>query len=54
MERHFCALVYVYNSKSKNILFMKHKKLKKWLMPGGHLESNEFPDDAALREVYTV
>ncbi|MDR0456894.1 MAG: NUDIX domain-containing protein [Treponema sp.] len=22
------------------------------MMPGGHLENNEFPDDAALRAVY--
>ena len=52
MERHFCVSVYVYDSESKKFLFIKHKKLKKWLMPGGHWENNEFPDDTALREVF--
>jgi 8-oxo-dGTP pyrophosphatase MutT (NUDIX family) len=51
MERHFCVSVYVYCSKNDNFLFIKHKKLKKWLTPGGHWENNEFPDDTALREV---
>jgi 8-oxo-dGTP pyrophosphatase MutT (NUDIX family) len=30
---------------------LKHKKLGKWLPPGGHIEPNELPDDAACREV---
>ena len=28
-----------------------HRKLKMWLPPGGHVDSNELPDDAAVREV---
>ena len=28
-----------------------HKKLKRWLPPGGVIESHERPDEAALREV---
>lgn len=52
MERHFCTSVYVYNPKTEKFLFIKHRKLNKWLMPGGHWENNELPDDAALREVY--
>ena len=28
-----------------------HRKLGKWLPPGGHIEDNELPDDAAVREV---
>lgn len=35
----------------KKILLMLHTKLGKWLFPGGHIESNETPDDAVLREV---
>jgi 8-oxo-dGTP pyrophosphatase MutT (NUDIX family) len=27
-----------------------HKKLQLWLPPGGHIEPNELPDDAAIRE----
>lgn len=28
-----------------------HKKLKKWFPPGGHVESDELPHEAAVREV---
>jgi len=28
-----------------------HPKLKKWLPPGGHVEENESPPEAATREV---
>ena len=31
---------------------IKHKKLQRWLPPGGLIENNETPDQAALREVY--
>lgn len=33
------------------ILLVKHKKLGIWLAPGGHLELNELPHEAAVREV---
>ena len=32
------------------ILFVSHTKLNLWLFPGGHIEANETPDQAALRE----
>ena len=32
------------------VLLMKHRKLGIWLPPGGHLEGNEFPSEAAVRE----
>lgn len=50
MERHFNVTVYVTNKEGK-FLFIRHKKLQKWLPPGGHIEANEVPDFAALREV---
>ena len=28
-----------------------HKKLGAWLPPGGHIDPNELPEDAAVREV---
>ena len=32
------------------ILLHKHPKLGIWLPPGGHIESNELPEEAAIRE----
>ena len=51
MERHFNVTVYVMNEE-KQFLLIRHKKLQKWLPPGGHIEAEERPDAAALREVY--
>ena len=33
------------------VLLLWHKKLQMWLPPGGHIEPNELPDEAAIREV---
>ncbi len=33
------------------VLLHMHKKLGKWLQPGGHIELDEDPNQAALREV---
>lgn len=30
----------------------RHPKLGLWLPPGGHIEPDELPDDAAVREVF--
>ena len=49
MERHFTTSVYIIFEKKVLLLF--HPKLKKWLPPGGHIEKNESPLDAARREV---
>ncbi|MCL5680143.1 MAG: NUDIX domain-containing protein [Candidatus Marsarchaeota archaeon] len=32
------------------ILMLEHNKLGAWLYPGGHIEENEFPYEAAIRE----
>lgn len=49
MQRsHFTATVYIFE-KEKSLL-VYHKKIKKWLPPGGHLDENERPDLAAIRE----
>jgi ADP-ribose pyrophosphatase len=36
--------------RDSKILFMKHDKLSKWIQPGGHVEDEETPDQAAKRE----
>ncbi len=33
-----------------HILLHWHRKLGRWLPPGGHIEPNELPDEAAVRE----
>lgn len=35
---------------NKKVLFVLHAKLNIWLFPGGHIDTNETPDIAALRE----
>jgi 8-oxo-dGTP pyrophosphatase MutT (NUDIX family) len=49
MERQFTATVYIFQN--QKVLLHLHKKLGKWLPPGGHLELNETPPEAARREV---
>jgi 8-oxo-dGTP pyrophosphatase MutT (NUDIX family) len=48
MERHFTATVYIFHQ--NRVLLHFHKKLGKWLPPGGHVEPNETPPAAAKRE----
>jgi 8-oxo-dGTP pyrophosphatase MutT (NUDIX family) len=50
MQRQFTATVFIIHD--HKILLIFHKKLKKWLPPGGHLEPNELPCEAAIREAY--
>jgi ADP-ribose pyrophosphatase YjhB (NUDIX family) len=33
------------------VLLLWHRKLQRWLPPGGHIEPDELPDEAAMREV---
>ena len=36
---------------SDGVLLHEHKKLKRWLQPGGHLDPGEHPAESARREV---
>lgn len=49
LTRDFTVAVFVVSN--DRVLIMLHPKLGKLLPPGGHIESNELPDHAALREV---
>lgn len=49
MERQFTATVYVL--KDDKVLLHRHRKQGKYLPPGGHIEENETPVEAAIREV---
>jgi len=50
--RHFCASAYIIDPSTLKILLVKHKKYGKWVQPGGHIEHDEFPEEAAIREAY--
>lgn len=47
--RDFCVAVFVVHD--GRVLLHRHARLDRWLPPGGHIEPNELPDDAARREV---
>lgn len=46
--RHFTATVYVVNEGATAL--HEHDKLGLWLPPGGHVDRDELPHEAALRE----
>lgn len=50
ISRDFTATAFVVWQ--NKVLLHKHKKLDMWLPCGGHIEENELPDDAAIREVF--
>jgi 8-oxo-dGTP pyrophosphatase MutT (NUDIX family) len=49
MERHFTVTGFVVDG--DRTLLHWHKKLQIWLPPGGHIDANEDPVQAVLREV---
>lgn len=49
MRKEFTASVYLIDN--QKVLLIYHPKLQKWLPPGGHLEADETPSEAAQREV---
>lgn len=46
--RHFVATVYVVNDGATAL--HEHDKLDMWLPPGGHVDRDELPHEAAIRE----
>lgn len=48
MKKEFTATTYILDN--QRVLLLNHPKLKKWLPPGGHVEPNETPPEAARRE----
>ena len=49
MLRQFTASAFVIDS-HKRMLLLWHRKHQKWLPPGGHIDPNELPEEAAARE----
>lgn len=50
MIRHFTASAIVFDDQER-VLLVHHDRLGQWLYPGGHVDANEDPAQAALREV---
>ena len=50
-EIDYAADVFVVHMPTKRVLLRFHDKHKMWLVPGGHIELNELPHEAAVREV---
>jgi 8-oxo-dGTP pyrophosphatase MutT (NUDIX family) len=48
MQRQFTASTYIIEQ--EKVLLILHRKLGKWLPPGGHIDPNETPAEAACRE----
>ncbi len=53
MAKHFTTSIYIVSKIAGEfkVLLHRHKKLERWLPVGGHIESDENPEQAALREV---
>jgi len=49
MQRHFTATAFIIDSKGRTLLLW-HKRLNRWMPPGGHIDDNETPEEAVCRE----
>jgi len=50
-SKHLVVVYLIYDSIAKKFLLLKHKKAQQWLPGGGHVEENEYPIDALIREL---
>lgn len=49
ITKHFTATTYIVHD--RKVLLHLHKKLNMWLAMGGHIDRDELPEIAALREI---
>ncbi len=50
LPMHITASAIVLDPQRRLMLLHLHRRLGRWLQPGGHVEADERPEDAALRE----
>lgn len=48
-KRHFTATAFIVDSRNRTLLLW-HKRLNRWMPPGGHVDENETPEKTARRE----
>ncbi len=48
--RLWCATTYIFDTTGTKTLLINHRKLGRWVPPGGKIDPNEIPDEAAIRE----
>jgi len=49
VQRHFTATAFIVDSGNRTLLLW-HKRLQRWMPPGGHVDPDESPEETALRE----
>jgi 8-oxo-dGTP pyrophosphatase MutT (NUDIX family) len=49
MHRHFTATAFIIDSRKRTLLLW-HKRLQRWMPPGGHVDEDETPEETARRE----
>jgi len=49
MQKHFTATAFIVDSQKRTLLLW-HKRLQRWMPPGGHVDPNETPEETASRE----
>lgn len=49
MIRHFTATAFIVDSKRRTLLLW-HRRLQRWMPPGGHVDPDETPEETARRE----
>lgn len=49
LQRHFTATAFVIDSQ-RRVLLLWHKRLNRWMPPGGHIDPDEMPEETAQRE----
>ena len=47
--RHFTATAFVTDDQNR-VLLMWHKRMQRWMPPGGHVQADELPEETAKRE----
>jgi 8-oxo-dGTP pyrophosphatase MutT (NUDIX family) len=50
MHRHFTATAFVIDRNNERTLLLWHRRLKRWMPPGGHVDPDETPEETARRE----